>query len=126
MKCILLILLVSSLLCGCATLLPPYPEVHNDKLMTEIISDPPGAKIEINNQYVGDTPLTIHIQRQYVGGFDDAWQSLTITANPIYQGQYVQTKLIWRNVPTPTKIYFNMSLIPVPQQQQINVDVNKQ
>jgi hypothetical protein len=50
---------------------------------------------------------------------------IIIKANPTMPGQYVQIKFIGLNDPLPTKVYFDMNLQPVPQQQQINVDVNK-
>jgi hypothetical protein len=87
--------------------------IHSSTIMTEIISDPPGAKIEINSQYVGETPLTTHITRVNPGY---GWNMLTITAYPIYEGQEVQRKVVGINEPTPTKVYFDMNLVRIPRE----------
>jgi len=89
--------------------------------MTEIISDPPGAKIEINSEYVGDTPLSTHIVRKY-DGFLGSWEGFWITANPTQAGQYVQRKFIVSGEPTPKRVYFNMDLGPVSPQVDVNVN----
>jgi len=110
-------------LAGCATFGGPNDPIHQKTLMTEIISEPPGAKIEINDEYVGETPLTLHIQRVFspdgLGG--GSWSSITIKANPVLGGQYVQVKYISMDQPTPKKIYFNMDLGPVAPQLNVNV-----
>ena len=100
------IFLLASLLLtsGCAT--TQYRAVS-------IISDPPGAKIEINNNYVGQTPLTTTLS--YVVDYNDwpnqrIYSNYAIVAYPVNQGQYVQSKQItW---PLPNTIYFNMNLEP--------------
>ena len=45
--------------------------------LTQIISDPPGAKIEINHEYVGETPLSIQIRA------DKSWWNGKITEDLI-------------------------------------------
>jgi hypothetical protein len=75
---------------------------------TLIESDPPGARIEINNQYVGTTPLRVNIPR-----LKSDWStiSVTIRANPISPGQQVQTKYIGSDESTPTHVFFDMNLV---------------
>lgn len=97
----------------------PLPHIHNSYIMTEIISDPPGAKIEINNQYVGETPVTIHIKRVFSY---DWWGGFSIKAYPVFAGQYTQTKYIGMNESTPTKVYFNMNLGPATPEYNININ----
>ena len=92
------------LLVGCAT--TRYQAV-------QIISDPPGAKIEINNQYVGETPVTLTIP--YVVDYSQNWNgnaygSWNIVAYPTIAGQYVQRKFV--TPPVPSTIYFNMGIGP--------------
>lgn len=96
------------LVSGCATTLPLREMPYNSYLTGgefgddygynnyefEIISDPPGAKIEWNNDYIGTTP----IRRVYNGVLVD---TIVITANPIYPGQYVQTKTLSEYNPLP-------------------------
>lgn len=109
------VIVIALLMSGCASMnnaFSPEPKIHSSELMTEIISDPPGAKIEINNQYVGETPLNVHIDRNYIDVL--GWSTVSIIANPLENGQQVQQKFINFNMPTPTKIYFNMNLVSVP------------
>lgn len=84
----------------------------------QIISDPPGARIEINGNYVGDAPLSVKIE-----GFSDRTfnKNTVIIANPIYAGQYVQQKsfigspsLRDYNAKIPERILFIMDLGRAP------------
>ena len=84
----------------------------------QIISDPPGARIEINGNYVGDAPLTVKIE-----GFRDRTFNKTtvIIANPIYAGQYVQVKSFVGNTAVrelndkiPERILFIMDIGRAP------------
>ena len=45
------------LLAGCAT--DPAKE---HQVVTEIVSEPPGARIEVNGNYVGDAPVTVRLR----------------------------------------------------------------
>ncbi len=99
---------------------------------TEIVSVPPGARIEIDSEYVGITPLTTMIPRRY----QSEWQGLIgggqrityvapvrITAYPVAPGQYTQFKIIGVSDPTPHRIFFDMRLGPIPQRQEIKQDI---
>lgn len=100
----------------------------------EIISDPLGAKIEINNQYMGETPLTIRLTRRtnydwwnssLVGGaaaIQIEASPFMINAYPNQTGQFTQTKYIGPNDVIPSKIYFNMNLGPVTPSIDVNVN----
>jgi hypothetical protein len=90
-------------LSGCATVTTANPAGK-----TLIESDPPGARIEINNQYVGNTPLRVNIPRLNTA-LDTI--SVTIVATPIIPGQEVQTKYIGFDEPTPTHVFFDMNLV---------------
>ena len=102
----------------------------------ETISDPPGAKIEINNQYMGETPLTVRLTRKtnydwwnssLVGGAAAVQieaSPFTINAYPDQAGQFTQKKYIGPNDVIPNKIYFNMNLGPITP--SVNVNVNQQ
>ena len=96
---VLLLLWLSVMAAGCATLPRYYP--------VTIISDPPGARIEINNNYFGVTPLTINFNTQY-DWFNGEVGDFTVTAYPSVPGQYLQQKRIIP--PIPQTIYFNMNL----------------
>jgi hypothetical protein len=106
---------VCVVLSGCATLPKANPTGQ-----TLIESDPPGARIEINNQYVGNAPVRVDIPR-----IDpNTWMnnSVTIVANPILPGQQVQTKYIGMNDPTPTHIFFDMNLVSTKNQIDVNIN----
>lgn len=116
-------LLGSLIFVGCATTVPPQDEplapwIHNKVIVTEILSDPPGARIEIGSQYVGEVPLHFHILRVY-GLF--GWEGFNITANPVYAGHCVQRKFIGFNESTPTKVFFDMRLCPAKASVNVNV-----
>ena len=48
-----------------------------------IVSQPPGAKIEINGQYVGDAPTTVEIETSSDGRF---WRDTIVKAYPADTG----------------------------------------
>ncbi len=83
--------------------------------VAHIISDPPGAKIEINDNYIGVTPIDANLWYQN-------WAMIRIVANPVLPGQYLQNKLLMVP-PIPQTIYFNMNLVPTGN--DINVNINK-
>jgi hypothetical protein len=103
-----LILLSACIFSGCATVPKANPAGK-----TLIESDPPGARIEINSQYVGTAPLRVDIPR-----LDSDLDSIpvTIIASPVIPGQQVQTKYIGLNEPTPTHVFFDMNLVSLKNQ----------
>ncbi len=111
--CVLVILSACMALLGCATL-PTANPTPNPSGRTLIESDPPGARIEINNQYVGTTPLRVDIPRRSNYNWDNMeWDTISvkIIANPIIPGQQVQIKYIGYKEPTPTHVFFDMNLV---------------
>lgn len=100
---VLLILGACMALLGCSTLPKASPSGK-----TLIESDPPGARIEINNQYVGTTPLRVNIPRLNA---DLSGISVSIIAYPTKHGQQVQSKYIGSDESTPTHVFFDMSLV---------------
>ena len=73
------------LLCsGCAS----HTQAVRQRLKVLIVSQPAGAKIEINGQYVGDAPLTVEIEASNDGRF---WKDTIIKAYPKDTG-YIQIK----------------------------------
>jgi hypothetical protein len=62
------------LLCsGCAS----HTHVERQRLKVQIVSEPKGAKIEVNGQYVGDAPLTVDIEASNDGR---VWRDTIIKA----------------------------------------------
>jgi len=112
-----LFLLFPLLLTACASPYTPQsaspsPTPAPTTKMVQIISDPPGARIEVNDDYVGDTPLEIKVA-QHNGNFVN---DTTIRAIPIQQGEYVQSKYFsgtFLPAAIPSRILFDMGLQPV-------------
>jgi hypothetical protein len=110
---------------GCTVMLAALQSSQTREYKVEVISDPPGARIEVDEDYVGDAPLTItmlgNTRRQVVRGYE-------IRALPIYYGHSVQRK--WFPPPgmyttpatIPKRIFFDMSLARRPD--RLDVDVN--
>ena len=85
---------------------------------TQIISEPAGARIEINDNYVGDAPITVELAQR--GDYFD--EDTVVRAIPTEGGDYTQTKRFLTNDPwhhpgsagdkIPSRIFFNMHLVP--------------
>lgn len=95
--------------------------------VTKVISDPPGARIELDDDYIGDAPLEI----EWEGWSNNELfvRDHELRALPIYQGQYTQYKrfegstISKRYADTvPKTIFFDMTLHPMPQQYEIDID----
>ena len=99
----------------------------------EILSEPPGARIEVNDNYIGDAPITTPFRCEADGRFIE---NTTIRALPKQPGDYVQSKLFFggyssyapfgnyfannRNDTIPARI-FDMRLGPVNRDINVNV-----
>ena len=103
------------LLSGCETIEVTSSSVK--EFPVQVVSEPSGAKVEINNNYIGATPLTIKLE-----GWESTrtfTRSTTIVAHPIRAGGQTQVKIFsgWTEPSRtygdviPKKIYFNMNLI---------------
>ncbi|MCP4611797.1 MAG: hypothetical protein GY845_24100 [Planctomycetes bacterium] len=95
---------------------------------TKVISDPPGARIELDDDYIGDAPLEIEWE---------VWSDLIfvrdheLRALPIYQGHSTQTKYFsgsddgkYKELydTVPKTILFDMRLGPIPRRYEIDLD----
>jgi len=105
----------------------PPPEIL---CTTKIISDPPGARIEIDNDFKGDAPLEI----QWYGARYQSepngriffTEEHEVKALPIYGGHFVQGKFFWsrhagRPDEIPKTIFFDMRLGPSPKQYDVDI-----
>jgi hypothetical protein len=101
---------------------PPTPPSLDQTI--EVISDPSGAHIEVNENYVGETPCTIHVKAKGDGTF---YEKTTIRALPVQDG-YTQCKVFYPFVTplgpnqVPEKLFFQMNLGPVGN--DVNVNIN--
>ncbi len=117
---------------GCMTLPNSDSAIH--PYQVNIVTDPPGARIEINKNYAGDSPLTVNVLGHPNGTF---FYTTHIVAYPIYSGQCVQYKRfsetmcisgigcsvdsIGRGDPIPQTIFFDMHLCPQEPSLSVNV-----
>jgi PEGA domain len=104
---------------------PPVPD-QSAKAKVEILSDPAGARIEVNDNYVGDAPITVEIPQS--GGYFT--RNTVIRALPTEGGDYVQAKYFSGSIPDvwypetvgahrdqiPSRIFFDVRLGPVTPQ----------
>lgn len=101
-----------------------------------IDSDPRGARIEMDGEYVGEAPCAANVQvkQRWVGvayspdGYDldygDMYRKVVLRATPIVEGQYTQVKVLsLRNIAAKdvTHVFFDMRLEPVPEQYQFDI-----
>jgi hypothetical protein len=94
---------------------------------TQIISEPPGARIEINDNYVGDAPITVELAQR--GDYFD--EDTVVRAIPAEEGDYTQTKRFLTGDPwyhpgsagdkIPSRIFFNMHLVPTTPSAEANI-----
>lgn len=106
-------LALAAALSGCAT----RPELEH-QVVTEILSDPPGARIEVNGDYIGDAPVTTklrhHPSDKVVMG------KVVIRALPRNGDEHLQEKTFQgpqypfdphRDI-VPKRVFFDMRLKP--------------
>ena len=75
-----------SLICsGCAS----HTHAARPRQSVQIVSQPPGAQIEVNGRYVGDAPTTIEVESSTDGRF---WRDTVIKAYPKETG-YTQIRV---------------------------------
>jgi len=99
---------------------PTYTSPQTQIYTTKVISEPPGARIELDDDYIGTAPLEI----QWTGWSDSGRfrDDHIIRALPIYEGQYTQTKFFrCGSRPIPKTILFDMNLAPAPRQYELNI-----
>jgi len=101
---------VCFLLCsGCAS----HSNNPLPRQSVQIVSEPPGARIEINGRYAGDAPTTVEIESSPHGRF---WKDTIIKAYP--KTGYIQIKAFngesrWSiSDPIPGRISFDTRIDP--------------
>jgi hypothetical protein len=115
--------LAAFILAGCATD-GPKPEkgkAGTIAYLVEVESSEPGARIEVNNEYVGKTPTTLKIFGDKDGTFHNFGSyEYRVTASPVRAGQQAQTKVFktggWFTPEDriPKKIFFDFGALPEP------------
>ena len=103
---------------GCASG-PPGAE-HGSQgtvaYMVQVESSEPGARIEVNNDFVGKTPMTLKIWGDKDGTFHNfGSQEYIIRVFPVSTNQFVQTKAFrtggWfsQEDRIPSRLYFDLN-----------------
>lgn len=114
---IAVVLLAAASLAGCAAVRTS----SHGPVTTQFMSSPPGARIEIDGNYIGDAPLSYTWPSGYQNGerFRD---QVTIKAYPSGPGQFPQKKFYesFSNVlpPIPQKVYFDMQSKPAKEEDE--------
>ena len=120
MKRAILVLFIAiiPLISGCIT-------ITTEDITREIkvISNPPKAKIEVNNDYIGETPCSISVREQTILFEGTYRKDLFIVAIPVYEGQCKQIKYIRSSDDLPKTIFFEMGLCN--KGTDINLNINK-
>jgi hypothetical protein len=111
---------------GAAALNSATPQASVTKTI-QILSEPPGARIEVNYDYIGNAPCSVEIRCNTRGRF---LENTVIRALPVEEG-YTQTKafigydtsIMNRQAdPIPARIFFQMNLGPVTPEVDVNVN----
>lgn len=115
----ILILATCLLISSCAT----GPSTADPNGRTLIESDPPGAKIEIDSQYVGITPLRVNISADK-NIYGNLLQQVSVVAYPTSSGQQTQKKILFSGDFIPTHMFFDMNLVAVPNSSNLNLTLD--
>lgn len=109
---------IATLFAGCASTPPGTERGPGGTIayQVQVESSDPGARIEVNNDYIGKTPLTLKIWGDKDGTFHNfGSQDYVVRAYPENTNQFVQTKTFrtgrWFSAEDkiPGRIYFDMN-----------------
>lgn len=119
-------------LCGCESLQAPVNKwealgmcepqnLGTYKERVEIVTDPPGAAIEIGNEYIGKAPITATVLRTMHLNHNCSQDPIgyTIKASPTLAGHCQQEKHISGD--SPNRVYLQMDLCKT-----LNLNINQQ
>ena len=82
------------------------------KVATRIDSEPPGARIEVNQDYVGVTPVDVILPQR--GEHHRLKGPVYVQAIPVEQGQYLQQIYLFPHQESPRHLLFRMNNPPPP------------
>jgi|ERR1039458_2192747 hypothetical protein len=85
-----------------------------ENVVTHINSEPPGARIEVNDNAVGNTPCDVTLPQQ--GGHHRLQKTVYVNAYPAdgAQGQFKQQQFLPSDQEAPANIIFIMAVPPPP------------
>jgi hypothetical protein len=85
----------------------PKNELPRKTYVTKVISEPPGARIEVNDEYRGEAPLELEWQSQT--GYFAA--EVVVRALPVLPGQQIHERFFKSSDQIPKTILFDMRLV---------------
>jgi hypothetical protein len=85
---------------------PPAPAL---KKKVQIVSEPVGARIEVNQAYVGDTPIAVEIETDQHGNFARMTPIVAFPSRPLPNNTpvYTQSLTFLMGQPIPSRLYFD-------------------
>lgn len=92
--------------------------VTQEQYTIEVESDPPGARIEVDEDYLGQAPKSISVTRKCTKKkftFAEPMffcDHILIRALPTRGGHCVQTKILDGDKPIPARLFFDTRLCP--------------
>jgi hypothetical protein len=116
-----LLIFLSFFLSGCAS---PYTTSSASpsptpalKKKVEILSEPVGARVQVNQDYIGDAPIAVEVETDHSGKFVHPTSFIALPANPSPgKTLYVQSDLFLPDDPIPKRLFFDNRLRPVNPQ----------
>jgi len=115
---------LAGLLTGCQTVPPGVERGPHGTVAYEILveASEPGARIEANGEYVGNTPVHLKVFGDRDGTFHDFGNyDYVIQASPLATNQFAQVRAYgtgrgWTHADRiPQRVYFDMNQKPPPQ-----------
>jgi hypothetical protein len=87
------------------------------KSITNVVSEPSGARIEVDNNYIGNAPIDITWNDDNSGYFTSYH---TVKATPLYHSQQPQSKSFSLGEKIPPTIFFDLNRAQVKDHYQRN------
>lgn len=83
--------------------------LNNERITksVEILSEPIGARIEVNGEYMGDAPCKVEV---VTNGYGKLIEKFWVTALPTQGGHYTQLNWFHKGDKAPARVFFNMRL----------------
>jgi hypothetical protein len=88
----------------CSTACKTIVSAHQP-IKTEIVTDPPGARIEINGEYIGDAPIGFAFQQDAGGKVIGSYTILATSVNP---NELPESGWLGANLRVPPKLVFHL------------------
>jgi hypothetical protein len=82
-----------------------------------VLSEPAGARIQVNQDYIGDAPIEVKVESNALGYFTRPTSFIATPGNPSPGTTlYVQSKFFLPADPIPKRLFFDNRLVPLSPQ----------